>query len=89
MWIGKCGLATVGCTILTLQLVVKYSILVQRSVIDMHAGTVQKDTVLCKKSFHQVHEYLRTIRDTLRAVREYMLCVAVNGYKRCLLEYHE
>ena len=35
--IRKCGLAAVGCTIHTLQLVVKDSILVQRSVIDMPA----------------------------------------------------
>ena len=35
--IRKCGLAAIGCTIHTLQLVVKDSILVQRSVIDMLA----------------------------------------------------
>ena len=52
-------------------------------------------TVLCKKSFHQVHKHSRAVRDISRAVRdgsqavhyglrtvhESVLCIGINGYK--------
>ena len=39
-------------------------------------------TVLCKKSFHQIHKCLRAVRDGLRTVHELVLYIGIHGYKQ-------